>query len=295
LKPGNIVVCADGSTKVTDFGIAKIVGNANLTRTGVGMGTTAYMSPEQILGAKEVDHRADIYSLGATMFEALTGRPPFVIEGGRNTESDFLTMQAHVQSVPENPQDLVAAIPDKIANAILRALAKMASQRFSSCEEFLGAVNIGNSSCANGQKNNSRRPIEARPERSIARVDKEVRKKVSPDRLNELLEIEPARFGAFEASSHRPCDCPEQLSYHEAIAWASIHCLKLPTLSELEQMQQDSSFFEGSPKLNWFWCKSVQSDFRAYVWQYKAETQVIDRAIDDKERRYNVRCVQERI
>jgi len=63
IKPSNIIVSDSGEVKITDFGIAKIAGQGNLTRTGMQMGTLYYESPEQIRGAKNVDHRSDIYSL----------------------------------------------------------------------------------------------------------------------------------------------------------------------------------------------------------------------------------------
>jgi len=77
LKPSNIMVRGDGSVKVMDFGIAKVLGSARLTRTGTAMGSAHYMSPEQVVGAENVDHRSDIYSLRCTFFEMRTGEPSY--------------------------------------------------------------------------------------------------------------------------------------------------------------------------------------------------------------------------
>ncbi|HEY5284271.1 MAG TPA: serine/threonine-protein kinase, partial [Polyangia bacterium] len=103
LKPDNLFVIPEESdaarerVKILDFGIAKLhllAGDSLKTRTGTLMGTPVYMSPEQCLGTKEVDHRSDIYSLGIIIYEMLTGRPPFISEGF----GELLSMHLH-----ENP------------------------------------------------------------------------------------------------------------------------------------------------------------------------------------------------
>jgi serine/threonine-protein kinase len=76
IKPSNVLVRPDGAVKVTDFGIAKILGQTRLTSTGQTMGTVRYMSPEQVRG-KALDNRSDLYSLGITLYEALAGVTPF--------------------------------------------------------------------------------------------------------------------------------------------------------------------------------------------------------------------------
>ncbi len=88
LKPSNIMVSKDGKIKIMDFGIAKVLGDRGMTKTGTKMGTLCYMSPEQVKAEKDIDQRTDIYSLGIIYYEMLTGKVPF----NTDTESDFEVM-----------------------------------------------------------------------------------------------------------------------------------------------------------------------------------------------------------
>ena len=135
LKPSNILVTTDGTIKVMDFGIAKVLGKSGRTRTGASMGTPAYMAPEQIKGAKDVDARADIYALGVTIYEMLSGRVPF--EGRSDTDGDFMLMQAQVSQPPPNPQEFYHAIPNPFVAVVLRALEKYPGNRQQSVQELL--------------------------------------------------------------------------------------------------------------------------------------------------------------
>ena len=128
LKPANVLVTSDGTAKVTDFGIAKIVGGAGRTRTGITLGTPAYMAPEQVQGAKYVDERADVYALGVTFYEILAGRPPF--QGDTETQGDFAVMQAQVATPPPDPRTFYAEIPGPVVDVLFTALAKAPEQRF---------------------------------------------------------------------------------------------------------------------------------------------------------------------
>lgn len=133
IKPSNFIVNRQGVTKVMDFGIARVMGQSRLTRTGMQVGTLYYMSPEQIQG-KEVDFRSDIYALGITLFEMLTGTVPFP------AQTDFDVMQAHVRNVPPNPSKVYPYLPKVFDKVILKALEKDPGRRYQTVEEFSQAL-----------------------------------------------------------------------------------------------------------------------------------------------------------
>jgi len=144
LKPDNLFVVPNDAMpgtehiKVLDFGIAKLQNTAPggfvKTRTGALMGTPIYMSPEQCLGTKEIDWRSDIYSLGAILYELLTGRPPFVSEGF----GALLNM--HLNQAPTPLREIEPAIPPGLELAVLKMLAKKPEDRFQSMAEVQSAL-----------------------------------------------------------------------------------------------------------------------------------------------------------
>jgi eukaryotic-like serine/threonine-protein kinase len=133
IKPSNIMLSREGTVKVMDFGLAKVMGDRSLTATGVRLGTIYYMSPEQILN-KPADVRSDIYSLGATLYEILTAKVPF------QGDSEFHVLNAHVNSPPPLLSGACPTIPERIEQAVLKSLAKNPSERFQTVEAFAAAL-----------------------------------------------------------------------------------------------------------------------------------------------------------
>lgn len=133
IKPANIIVADDGGVKVIDFGIAKLMGMTGVTREGSTVGTIVYMSPEQ-LQSGQVDHRVDIWSLGAVLYEMVTGVRPF--------PGDYEAAVIY-QILNEEPAPVIsvrADAPKALATTIHHALAKDPAKRFQSMEEMISAL-----------------------------------------------------------------------------------------------------------------------------------------------------------
>ncbi len=130
LKPSNVLLTADGTPKVTDFGLAKLLDSAGgQTPTDAFLGTPNYMAPEQALGqSKDIGPAADVYSLGAILYESLTGRPPF--QG--TTVLDTLEQVRHQEPVP--PSRLQPKVPRDLETICLKCLEKDAHRRYGSAE-----------------------------------------------------------------------------------------------------------------------------------------------------------------
>lgn len=125
VKPSNLLFSADGEIHVSDFGLARIGEQPGLTRTGEMLGTPFYMAPEQVeAGGVEVDHRTDIYSLGATLYEVLTLRPPFLGES-----RDQVTSQIAVAE-PVSPRSINRRVPVDLETICLKAIEKSPRLRY---------------------------------------------------------------------------------------------------------------------------------------------------------------------
>jgi len=133
LKPSNIMIDKDGNARIMDFGIARSLTGKGITGAGVMIGTPEYMSPEQA-EAKEVDNRADIYSLGVILYEMVTGCIPF--EG----ETPLSIAMKHKGEIPKNPREINAQIPEELSQLILKCLEKDKSRRFQNAEELLSEL-----------------------------------------------------------------------------------------------------------------------------------------------------------
>src|SRR5262249_11180844 len=136
IKPENILF-SDGHAMLADFGLAKALapaGDGSDTEPGFAAGTPFYMSPEQVTGTMTVDGRSDIYSLGCVSLEALAGRPPFT--GG----AVQAVMYRHLTEEPYPLRTLRPEVSPRIADAVARALAKKAEDRFQSAADFVAAL-----------------------------------------------------------------------------------------------------------------------------------------------------------
>lgn len=124
LKPANVLLTGDGTPKITDFGLAKKLDEEGGTRTGSTIGTPSYMAPEQVGGAKAVGAAADIYALGAILYETLTGRPPF------RAASAMDTLMLLVSSEPVRPRQLQPKTPRDLDTICLKCLQKDPARRY---------------------------------------------------------------------------------------------------------------------------------------------------------------------
>src|SRR5579864_7241474 len=130
IKPANLMITADEIVKILDFGIAKLAGAAGLTRIGSSLGTPGYMSPEQARG-EEVDHRTDVWSLGAVLYEMVTGRRPF------RGDHDQAVLYALFNQEPDPVEQLRPDAPPELVRIIGRMLAKDPDRRYLTAAEAL--------------------------------------------------------------------------------------------------------------------------------------------------------------
>jgi serine/threonine-protein kinase len=138
LKTSNLMITKDHIVKVMDFGIATrqgATGATGATKASTSIGSPLYMAPEQILG-RAVDCRTDVYCLGITLYQLLSGQPPFNPRG----KTEYSVLNAHVNDLPEPPTVHCRDIPQPIADAVMRSLAKEPDARFQSADDFMRAL-----------------------------------------------------------------------------------------------------------------------------------------------------------
>jgi len=150
IKSENIMIAKDGRAKIMDFGLAKLRGGIAITKIGNTMGTLTYMSPEQILG-EEVDHRTDLWSFGAVLYEMLTGEIPF------RAEHEAATMYEILNVEPKALDTYRSDVPENMRLILLKLLQKDRSKRVASAKEII-----------DGLKNLTQSPAQSAPEKSIA-------------------------------------------------------------------------------------------------------------------------------
>jgi len=146
LKPSNIIFSSEGVVKVTDFGIAKITGEKGLTHTGTRKpGSIYYMPPEAIHG-KESTPRSDVYSLGITLYEMLTGAMPF----DKNDTSELQTMLSITNGELPDPRSFYPDIPDSLVDVVFRSVSVEPGNRYADCDEFMKALSAVDGGSSDG-------------------------------------------------------------------------------------------------------------------------------------------------
>jgi serine/threonine-protein kinase len=162
LKPGNVLLTADGVPKITDFGVAKRMDSELArTKTGAVLGTPGYMAPEQAAGRRDVGPAADVYGLGALLYEMLTGRPPF------QDETPLDTVLRVLSDEPVPPRRLRAKLPRDLQTICLKCLEKDPRRRYPSALAL--AEDLHNFLAGE--------PIAARPPGPLGRLDRWARRR----------------------------------------------------------------------------------------------------------------------
>jgi serine/threonine-protein kinase len=136
VKPANVVLSSQGAV-LLDFGIARAVAASasdQLTRSGIAVGTSSYMSPEQISAATDIDHRCDLYSLGSVLYECMAGQPPFI------HRNETVVLQLHLTQPAPDVRMLRPDTPANLAAAIAKALAKNPADRWPSAMAMRDAL-----------------------------------------------------------------------------------------------------------------------------------------------------------
>jgi serine/threonine-protein kinase len=188
VTPANILVTPENRAMLGGFGMAKAATDPNLTQTGTAIGVAEYMSPEQVKGVSRLDPRADIYSLGVVLFEAVTGTVPF------KANSQFEVMLAHVNNTPKVPSSINSEVPADLDQVILKALEKEPGQRFQTATEFSEALS---KLSTEAKPHSAAKTVSARVEQAAPRAEA-ARAIAKPG--NSKLDTQPAHVRVFAAA-----------------------------------------------------------------------------------------------
>jgi serine/threonine protein kinase len=200
IKPENIIVTANGEAKLTDMGLAmdnQTQGRRRITRSGIAMGTPFYLSPEQIEGKTNIDIRADIYAFGATVYEMITGRPPF------DGETPAVVMMKHLNETVPSPHDVDHAVSLNFCHILEKMMAKDPAERYQTPADMINDL----AELKKGQPPVSTRPGAGRS--SVSRPigeEKKARPIITPqlERLSDLPgTLEPGSSNLLKPHSRR--------------------------------------------------------------------------------------------
>ncbi len=159
IKPANVMITKDGVVKIVDFGLAKLAGQEGLTKTGMTVGTVAYMSPQQAQGI-EVNHRTDIWSLGVVLYEMITGQLPF------RGEYEHAVIYSIMNEAPKPLAEWRAEVPAKLQMIVEKAVAKNLGERYQQTNEMLSDLRALQKELESGLAQAA--GVEKRPVSSIA-------------------------------------------------------------------------------------------------------------------------------
>jgi serine/threonine protein kinase len=194
IKPENIIVTAKGEAKLADMGLAmdnQTQGRRRITRSGIAMGTPFYLSPEQIEGKTNIDIRSDIYALGATVYEMITGRPPF------DGETPAVVMMKHLNETVPSPHDIDHAVTLHFCHILEKMMAKDPAERYQSPADLSADIALAKQN----QAPVSTRPQSGRSSVSRPQAQKNAERAITPERLPD---IPNTLDGAISSSSLKP-------------------------------------------------------------------------------------------
>ncbi len=197
IKPENIIVTAHGIAKLADMGLAmdnQTQGRRRITRSGIAMGTPFYLSPEQIEGKTNIDIRADIYALGATVYEMITGRPPF------DGETPAVVMMKHLNETVPSPHDIDHAVSLNFCHILEKMMAKDPAERYQTPADLMADIALARQ----GQAPISTRPASGRSSVSRPQAQKNAERAITPERLPEISgSLDSISNGALKPRSRR--------------------------------------------------------------------------------------------